>query len=60
MKVQVPIWFGCPQVIATTASEAAMIASSCQRLVWMAWPKWRQPEQPSGQGLFRGPVTKPM
>ncbi len=57
MKVQVPIWFGWPQVRATTRPAVAMIASSCHRLVCTAWPKCRQPAQFSGQGARRGPVT---
>jgi hypothetical protein len=52
-----PIWFLLPQVMATMTTPIAMIASSCHRLVWIAWPKCFQPLQPSGQGSFRVPVT---
>ena len=57
MKVQVPVWLGRPQVTPITAAATARIASSCHRQACTAWPKCRQPRQPSGQTCLRTPVT---
>ena len=51
-----PGWL-VPHVSEITAAADAMIASSCYRLVWIAWPKCAQPRAAFGAGAGRGPVT---
>ena len=57
MKVETPVGFAPPQVIASTATPSTISASSWCSRVCSAKPARRQPVAPAGQGVRRGPVT---